>query len=90
MCGTPTLGTFGNVGRDSFHGPGQNFTNLGLLKSIAIREQMKIQLRLEAQNVFNHVNFDLPVANINSSQFGEVLSDTLGPRLVQVAAKFYF
>jgi hypothetical protein len=86
----PTLGTFGNVGRDSFHGPGQNFTNLALLKNIAIREQMKIQLRLEAQNVFNHVNFDLPVANINSSQFGEVLSDTLGPRLVQLAAKFIF
>jgi hypothetical protein len=86
----PTLGTFGNVGRDSFHGPGQNFTNLALLKNIAIREQMKIQLRLEAQNVFNHVNFDLPVANINASNFGEVLSDTLGPRLVQLAAKFYF
>jgi hypothetical protein len=88
---TPTLGTFGNAGRDSFHGPGLNFTNLGLYKDVYIKEQMRVELRLESYNTFNHVNFNAPVQNINSSQFGEVTSDSnIGPRTVQLAGKFYF
>ena len=84
------VGTFGNTGRDTVHGPGQNFTNLAIEKNIAVREAMHFQLRLESQNTFNHVNFNLPSANINSSLFGRVTGDTLGPRLVQLAGKFYF
>lgn len=85
-----TPGTFGNTGRDTIHGPGINFTNLGLMKDIYLKEQMRIELRLESYNTFNHVNWGAPVANVDSSQFGEVLSDPLGPRLVQLAGKFYF
>jgi hypothetical protein len=85
-----TVGTFGNTGRDTLHGPGQNFTNLGVYKNISLTERMKLQLRLESQNTFNHVNFNLPSSNINSSLFGRVTGDTLGPRLVQLAAKFNF
>lgn len=85
-----TVGTFGNTGRDTLHGPGQNFTNLGIYKNISLTESMKLQLRLESQNTFNHVNFNLPSSNINSSQFGRITGDTLGPRLVQLAAKFNF
>ncbi len=85
-----TPGTFGNTGRDSFHGPGQNVTNLGLMKDIQLKEQMRIELRLESFNTFNHVNFNLPSGNIRSSQFGQVTGDTLGPRTVQLAGKFYF
>lgn len=86
----PTPGTFGNVGRNSFHGPGLNFTNLGLYKDIQLREQMRMELRLESFNTFNHVNFNSPTSNINSSNFGNVLADSTGPRTVQLAAKFYF
>ena len=85
-----TLGTFGNTGRGTLHGPGINSTNLALLKNIAVTESTRFQLRLESQNTFNHVNFNLPNSNINSSQFGEVTGDTLGPRLVQLGLKFYF
>jgi hypothetical protein len=86
-----TPGTFGNAGRDSFHGPGLNFTNLGLYKDIQIREHMRMELRLESYNTFNHVNFNLPTQNVNSSQFGRVTSDgNIGPRTVQLAGKFYF
>jgi hypothetical protein len=85
-----TPGTFGNSGRDSFHGPGINFTNLALMKDVYIKEQMRFELRLETFNTFNHVNFNLPNGNVNSSNFGRVTGDTLGPRLVQLAGKFYF
>jgi len=85
-----TPGTFGNAGRDSFHGPGVNFTNLAVMKDIQIKEQMRFELRLESFNTFNHVNFNLPNGNVNSSNFGRVTGDTLGPRQVQLAGKFYF
>ena len=85
-----TPGTFGNAGRNSFHGPGLNFTNLGLYKDIQVREQMRFELRLESFNTFNHVNFNLPNSNVNSSQFGRITGDALGPRTVQLAGKFYF
>jgi hypothetical protein len=86
-----TPGTFGNAGRDSFAGPGLNFTNLGLYKDIQIKEQMRFELRLESYNTFNHVNFNAPSSNVNSSLFGQITSDgNIGPRTVQLAGKFYF
>lgn len=84
------LGTFGNTGRGTLHGPGENRTDLTLAKNIAVTEKTRFQLRLDAQNAFNHVNFNLPNSDINSSQFGWVTGDTLGPRLVQLGVKFYF
>jgi len=95
-----TLGTFGNAGRDSLHGPGLNFTNLAIMKDIPVKEQMRFELRLETFNTFNHVNFNNPQAgfgsggnstNVNSGTFGRFTSDSnIGPRVVQLAGKFYF
>jgi hypothetical protein len=78
------------VGRDSFHGPGQNVTNLALMKDIQLKEQMRLELRLESYNTFNHVNFNLPNLDVNSRNFGRITGDALGPRVVQLAGKFYF
>jgi len=99
FCHAP-FGTFGNVGRDSLHGPGLNVTNLALMKDIVVREQMRFELRLESSNTFNHVNFNNPQSsfgsggsstNVNSGTLGRIKSDSnIGPRLVQLAAKFYF
>jgi carboxypeptidase family protein len=94
------FGTFGNTARNSLHGPGLNFTNLALMKDIQIREQMRFELRLESFNTFNHVNFNNlgstfgsggSNTNASSSFLGRVTSDSnVGPRTVQLAAKFYF
>jgi len=94
------FGTFGNTGRNSLHGPGLDFTNLALYKDILVKEQMRFELRLETYNTFNHVNFNNPqssfgsggsATNVSSSQFGRVLSDSnIGPRVIQLAGKFYF
>ena len=95
-----TLGTFGNTGRNSLHGPGLNDTNLALMKDILVKEQMRFELRLETFNTFNHVNFNNlqsnfgsggSTTNVASSSFGRVTSDAnVGPRFVQLGAKFYF
>jgi hypothetical protein len=86
----PAFGTFGNNARDSFHGPGINVTNLAILKDIHVTEQQYFELRLESQNTFNHVSFNNPTSDINSSRFGRITSDSQGPRLIQLGAKFYF
>jgi hypothetical protein len=84
-----TIGTFGTTGRNSIHGPGINNTDLSLQKEIQFSEVRKIQLRLEAYNVFNHAQFYLPGNNIVSPDFGRVTSAASG-RLIQLGAKFYF
>jgi len=99
FCHAP-FGTFGNTGRDSIHGPGLNFTNLALMKDILVKEQMHFELRLETFNTFNHVNFNNPRSsfgsggsstNVNSGTLGRITSDSnIGPRFVQLGAKFYF
>ena len=85
-----TFGTFGTSGRNSIHGPGLNNTDLALQKEVQFSEARKLQLRLEAYNLFNHAQFNLPGANsASTSTFGRITSAHAG-RLVQLGAKFYF
>ena len=100
-----TVGTFGNVKRNFFHGPGFNYTNLELAKNIPLggEGERYLQLRLETFNAFNHANFSNPDGNFSDGpgQFGTISSvvgtstadvngDPQPGRAVQLAAKFYF
>jgi hypothetical protein len=63
------IGTFGNVKRNFFHGPGFNYSNFEVYKNIAVRggeSSRYVQLRLEAYNAFNHANFANPISNCNA------------------------
>jgi len=90
------IGTLGNAGRNNFHGPGINNTDLVLAKEIRWTEVRRIELRLEAFNVFNHTQFGLISAaspiyyeNIQANTFGQTLTANPG-RVVQLGAKIYF
>jgi len=93
------LGTFGDVRRNSFAGPGINNWDMAIEKHIYFHpshEAQYLQLRLEAYNVFNHTQFCNPAgpfpcvnANVESSKSGQVTS-VAPSRLVQLGAKFYF
>ena len=83
------LGQVGNANLRFFHGPGFINTDLGLQKTIRIRENWTVLLRGEFFNIFNHANFSVPVGNFHASQFGEVTSAFPG-RIGQVSAKFMF
>lgn len=89
--GHPAYGTLGSEGRNNFHGPGINNTDLALLKRFhfSAREQRLVELRLESFNVFNHTQFNAPSANVNSVNFGRTLGAVAG-RVVQLGAKVYF
>ena len=53
-------GTYGNAGRGLISGPALNSTDLALMKDFPFGEQLRLQLRGEAFNVFNQVNFANP------------------------------
>jgi hypothetical protein len=54
----PPVGNIGlGEGRNPFIGPGINNTDLSLQKTVAVRERLSLQLRLDAFNAFNHPQF---------------------------------
>ncbi|MGH7967717.1 MAG: carboxypeptidase regulatory-like domain-containing protein, partial [Limisphaerales bacterium] len=56
----PPNGTFGNVGRDTFVGPGLETFDLSVRKDTAVTERVKVELRAEFFNVLNRANFNTP------------------------------
>jgi hypothetical protein len=85
----PAFGTFGNAGRNILDGPGYQNVNVALLKRLAIGGAVRLQLRAEAFNLFNHTNFDLPDAFLGSPTFGRILS-AQSPRRIQFGVKLVF
>jgi hypothetical protein len=51
---------FGNEGRNSLIGPHFRQFDFSLFKNTAITEKLKLELRFEAYNLFNHPNFANP------------------------------
>jgi len=67
----------GNLGRNTFRGPNFQQWNFSLLKSISITEALKLQLRSDFVNLWNHNNFANPVATMNSPAFGTNTADLI-------------
>ncbi len=94
------LGTFGNVKRNFYHGPGFNYTDMTVFKDFPIGKSDSpriIEIRMEAANVFNHPNFSEPDGEIYDGTFGQISSvrsavnsDPAPGRQVQLAGKIYF
>lgn len=82
---------YGNAPRNPIRGPGINNWDFVLYKDTAITEGMRIQLRMEAYNMFNHTQFDPNgiVTDASNPDFGQITA-AKNPRLMQIAAKFYF
>jgi hypothetical protein len=61
---------FGNLGRNTFRGQAQEYWDASLFKNIsvpAISEEFKVQLRVQAYNVLNHINRFVPNRDVNFS-----------------------
>ena len=67
-------GTFGNSGRNIITGPGVNSCDLGIYKNIPIKDQFRVQFRMQMYNAFNRAHFDIPNNNPASSAFGQITS----------------
>jgi Carboxypeptidase regulatory-like domain len=90
--------------RNSLRGPGYWDTDFSIMKHTQIHERAEFVIGAQFYNVFNHANFDAPLMNIASAQFGQILRTTsapttmygsvLGadasPRLIQMKAQINF
>ena len=89
---SPAARTLGNAPRRFFYGPGIYNFDMALEKEFASPNPRSLEFRVEGFNVFNHAQFYGPAAvngNISSANFGQVVSGA-APRLMQLAAKFFF
>ena len=100
----PALGTFGDIHRNVMHGPGFENVNFSVNKDFALFERVKLQLRAEAFNLFNHANVGNPNStlpnynntlgnfNFTGSNFGTIssMSYLYQPRALQLAGKINF
>jgi hypothetical protein len=86
----PELGKFGDSGVGSARGPGFYNIDASLDKNFDLGGSRYLTLRVEAFNLLNHPNLGLPVRDISSGQFGQILGTANAARVVEFAAKFVF
>jgi len=89
--GTPCVpvGTDGNLSRNAFRGPAFKSVDLGLFKNTKVWENLNVQFRVEAFNLFNRVNLYNPVGDLGSPQFGKSVA-AFAPRQIQLGLKLVF
>jgi hypothetical protein len=83
------LNTPGNAPRNVALGPKLFNVNLSLVKRFAVTEGSAIDLRLEAFNLFNTVNFSNPNTSFGTAAFGQITSAG-DARQVQIAIRYRF
>jgi outer membrane receptor protein involved in Fe transport len=99
----PPLNTQGNLGRNTFIGPGLVAIDASLSKMFQVGESRTLQLRAEVFNLPNHPNFAIPsgltsftnagsatAAPSVSPTFGKITSTTTTSRQIQLGLKFTF
>jgi hypothetical protein len=82
-------GTFGNAGRDSLVGPGSINWDMAISREFHITEAKRLEVRSDFFNIMNHANWSAPGGGITSGTFGQITGYS-SPRLIQLAAKFFF
>lgn len=91
MFSAPASGTFSRTQTRNalLNNPGFQNWNLALFKDFVVREQHRLQLRVEFFNFLNHPNWGAVTANPRSGSFGKVSSKT-GERNVQMSMRYSF
>jgi hypothetical protein len=96
------LGTLGNVGRNTYVGPGDWFWDTSVSRVFPMRfkklEHQQLTVRGEFYNALNHGNQNLPSLNLASGQsttpgdggFGDLASTVTGQRQIKIYLKYSF
>ncbi len=85
-------GEFGSTPRNAIRGPGLKNVDLSLSKRVvldAMKRGMNLEIRIDAFNAFNNVNFGVPNLNVASAAFGRIGS-ALDAREFQFGLKLNF
>jgi hypothetical protein len=87
--GTTVVNVPGTAGRGIVQGPSTARVDFTMTKNFRFNETMRLQLRGEAFNVFNHTNFRTIGTNVTLATYGTVTA-VRDPRTIQLGAKFIF
>ena len=82
-------GHFGSERYGSLLGPGVQKWDIATMKNINLGEHLRLQMRGEYFNAFNHTNFDNVDSSFEDSNFGQVTT-AHEPRIIQIGAKLYY
>jgi hypothetical protein len=85
----PAAYTFGNQGMNILRADGRAVVNLSLLRNFSIRESVRVQLRGEFFNAFNHPDFGVPGRVFGAAGFAVVNSATAA-RQIQLGLRFIY
>ena len=91
----PNRGRFGELGRNTFRGPGFRNVDVALIKDTPIgkrgtAELGTLQFRAEFFNLFNFVNFGLPASTVTGPGFGMINHTAGSSRQIQFSLKLMF
>jgi hypothetical protein len=81
--------TIGSASRNPVRGPSYHDVDLAVMRRVGFGGERAIELRFEVFNLLNATNFGAPAAQFGPASFGTITS-ALDPRVVQLAAKFWF
>jgi hypothetical protein len=87
--GTGVASVLGNGARGAINGPPTKRFDFSLFKNLRFGENVNLQLRAEAFNIFNTTNFRTIQTNITIATYGQVTA-VRDPRTIQFGAKLSF
>ena len=82
----------GTVGANTIQGPGAWNVDMAMFRNINVQmneKPVKLAIRVEAFNVFNHTRFAPPNTSMNSAAFGQIQYAN-SPRIMQASLKATF
>jgi hypothetical protein len=87
------FGTPFGVGRNTLTGPIFQRVDLSIYKDFAIKERLRIEVRGEASNAFNHPSFNIPNLYVDvgtATTFLNPTSTEVVPRVIKLGVKVVF
>ena len=87
---------FGNLGRNTYRGPGQQNWDFSLIKNFKLTERQSLRFTTDFFNLWNHPNFanpattDVESIGLANSPFGKITSTLGTPRLIQFSLRYAF
>jgi hypothetical protein len=95
VLSAPCLSCVGNLGRNTFLGPGSWFADMVVAKTFKITERVGLRFEAQAFNIFNRANFVMATAgggahnDERDGSFGKA-AGTLNPRNLQFGLRLNF
>jgi len=85
----PAAGTLSPLGRMTLRLPGTNNWDMSMAKTVTVYNESTLDIRLEAQNIFNHTQWYQYNSTLTSSSFGKITS-ARSPRTLQLSLRLKF